>query len=107
MIKAHLLLVDSDPLSLGTLVDTFRAEPGISFHAAKNLEEARNILRDPAAAFDLMVLDCLMPGRGGLDPLHRLRADQRLAGMPIILQTRCRRAASKCARVPPSAPIII
>jgi DNA-binding response OmpR family regulator len=87
MIKAHLLLVDSDPLSLGTLVDTFRAEPGISFHAAKNLEEARNILRDPAAAFDLMVLDCLMPGRGGLDPLHRLRADPRLAVIPIILQT--------------------
>ena len=66
MIKAHILLVDSDPLSLGTLVDTFRAEPGISFHAAENLQEARNILRDPAAAFDLMILDCLMPDRGGL-----------------------------------------
>lgn len=87
MIKAHLLLVDSDPLSLGTLVDYFHAEPGISFHAAENLEDAWKILQDPAAAFDLMILDCLMPNRGGLDHLHQIRADQRLFGIPIILQT--------------------
>ena len=78
MIKAHLLLVDSDPLSLGTLTDYFRAEPGISFHAVENLEEIRNILRDPAAAFDLMILDCLMPSAGKYprSPLPEVGSDR-------------------------------
>jgi len=87
MIKAHLLLVDSDPVSLGILVDYFQAEPGITFHSAENTHDAWTILQEPAEEFDLMILDCLMPNRGGLERLHRIRAEQRLAGIPIILQT--------------------
>lgn len=87
MIKAHLLLVDSDPATRGPLADYFHAEPGISFHFACNLEDASKILQDPAAEFDLIILDCMMPNRGGLEKLRQIRTDMRLAGIPIILQT--------------------
>lgn len=86
-IKAHLLLVDRDPLSLATLVDCFRAELGITFHAADSLQAALSLLQDPGADFDLMIVDCLMPNRGGLDLLCRVRDDERLATIPIVLQT--------------------
>lgn len=87
MSDAHLLLVDNDPQSLNTLAGYFRSETGITFHTAGNATEAWAILQDEAEQFDLMILDCLMPQRGGLDLPQRIRADQRLAGIPLILQT--------------------
>jgi len=86
-IKAHLLLVDRDPLNLAMLVDCFRAEPGITCHAADSLEAALPRLQAHDEYFDLMIADCLMPGRDGLDRLRGMRKDERLAGIPIVLQT--------------------
>ncbi len=36
---------------------------------------------------DLMLLDMMMPGRSGLDVLGELRADPRLADVPVIMLT--------------------
>lgn len=87
MIKAHLLLVDSDPAVLGTMADCFRSEPGIACHSASNLTDALTILKEPVAEFDLMIVDCPIPNRDGLEKLRQIRSDGRLAGIPIILQT--------------------
>ena len=87
MIKAQLLLVDGDPVSLGALVHCFRSEPGITFSTAANPHDAWKMLQDQPRRFDLMILDCLMPNRGGLDLLLRIGDDRRVAGIPIILQT--------------------
>ena len=67
------------------MVDCFRAEPGITFHSAGNLNDACKILQHPVAEFDLMIFDCLMPDRGGLKKLRQVRTELRLAGIPIIL----------------------
>ena len=87
MTEAHLLVVDRDPRSLATLVDHFRSEPGVTFHTAGDPDTAWAILQDQAEHFDLMILDCLMPQGGGLDLARRIRASQRLAGIPVVLQT--------------------
>ena len=87
MLKAHLLLVDGDPVSLGVLVDCFRSEPGITLSTAANPDDAWKMLQDQPGRFDLMILDCLMANRDGLDLLFRIGNDRRLAGVPIILQT--------------------
>ena len=87
MLKAHLLLVDGDPVSLGALVHCFRSEPGITLSTAVNPHDAWKMLQDQPGRFDLMILDCLMRNRGGLDLLLRIGDDRRLAGIPIILQT--------------------
>ena len=85
MIKAHLLLVDGDPVSLGALVHCFRSEPGITFSTAANPHDAWKMLQDQPGSFDLMILDCLTANRDGLDLLFRIGNDRRLAGVPIIL----------------------
>lgn len=87
MTDAHLLLVDSDSHSRDTLVGYFQSETGITFHTVCKPQEAWVVLQDRAERFDLMILDCLMPERGGLDLLYRIRGDQRLAEIPIVLQT--------------------
>lgn len=87
MTDAHLLLVDSDSHSRDTLVGYFQSETGITFHTVCKPQEAWVVLQDRAERFDLMILDCLMPERGGLDLLHRIKGDQRLAEIPIVLQT--------------------
>ena len=40
MLKAHLLLVDGDPVSLGVLVDCFRSEAGITLSTAASPDDA-------------------------------------------------------------------
>lgn len=40
-----------------------------------------------SAAVDLVVLDVMMPGMSGIDVTRAIRADARLAEMPIILLT--------------------
>jgi len=87
MLKVHLLLVDGDPVSLGVLVDCFRSEPGITLSTAANPDDAWKMLQDQPGKFDLMILDCLMANRDGLDLVFRIGNDRRLAGVPIILQT--------------------
>ena len=36
---------------------------------------------------DAMILDLMLPGLGGLDVLAEMRADERLAGMPVLVIT--------------------
>ncbi len=45
-------------------------------------------LDDPDALFpDLVLMDCIMPGLGGLAGTRRLKADPRLADVPVIMIT--------------------
>jgi CheY-like chemotaxis protein len=72
MTNAHLLLVDSDPHSLQTLVGYFQSETGITFHTADNPQEAWAVLQDRTEQFDRMILDCLMPERAAAGAYHYL-----------------------------------
>jgi CheY-like chemotaxis protein len=45
------------------------------------LEQARAL--EP----DLILLDMMMPGRSGLDVVRELRADERLADVPVVMLT--------------------
>lgn len=87
MSHAHLLLLDNDPLNLDVLSGYFRSESGITVHTARTAQEAWMVLEQRNGLLDILVLDCLMFDYGSLDLILQIRADQRFAAIPIILQT--------------------
>ena len=78
----HLLVVDDDSRLRGLLA-RYLGEHGHLVTTAASAVEARAQLR--SLAFDLLVLDVMMPGESGLDFAHSLRAEGR--PLPILMLT--------------------
>ena len=79
--EPHLLVVDDDA-RLRELLRRFLTEQGFRVTTAGDAAEARAKLA--SIAFDLLVLDVMMPGENGLELTSSLRRDSRL---PILLLT--------------------
>jgi two-component system, OmpR family, phosphate regulon response regulator OmpR len=79
---AHILLVDDD-LRLRGLLEAYLKREGFKVAAAGNADQMEVRLRE--LPIDLMVLDLMLPGRGGLDICRDLRAAQN--PLPIIMLT--------------------
>jgi len=88
-LEPHLLVVDDDA-RLRELLRRYLSENGFRVTAAADAEEARANLA--SFAFDLIVLDVMMPGESGLDLTGALRGpvglkDGRSPRLPILLLT--------------------
>ncbi len=79
---AHLLVVDDDTRTR-ELLRRFLAERGYRVATAADAKEAESQLA--AIAFDLVVLDVMLPGEDGMEFTRRLRAAKR--DVPIVLLT--------------------
>lgn len=79
--QRHLLVVDDDE-RLRRLLVKYLGENGYMVAAAANAAEARMQLA--AIAFDLIVLDVMMPGESGLDLARSIRQEN---PVPILLLT--------------------
>jgi len=79
--NAHILVVDDDK-RLRDLIGRYLGEQGFRVTVAINAEDARAKLK--SIAFDLLVLDIMMPGENGLDLTRALRLD---SSVPILLLT--------------------
>jgi two-component system phosphate regulon response regulator OmpR len=77
----HLLIVDDDT-RLRELLAKFLADQGFRISAARDANEARAQLA--AFAFDLIVLDLMMPGENGLDLTLDIRQS---SSVPILMLT--------------------
>ncbi|NKX44980.1 response regulator [Roseicyclus persicicus] len=80
-IGAHLLIVDDDERIRG-LLQKFLMRHGFMATVARDAGQARRLLK--GLAFDLIVLDVMMPGEDGLSLTRDLRAKN---GTPILLLT--------------------
>ena len=78
---AHLLLVDDDR-RIRDLLSRFLQRNGYRVTLAATAEEARTHLR--SFAFDLLVLDIMMPGESGLDLAAEVRKSSQV---PILMLT--------------------
>lgn len=78
---AHILIVDDDD-RIRALLKRYLAENGYRASAAANAEEARNLLA--SMAFDLLIIDVMMPGLSGFDLTEKVRA---ASNVPILLLT--------------------
>jgi len=79
--EPHLLVVDDDA-RLGELLRRYLSDSGFRVTIAADASEARANLAN--LAFDLVVLDVMMPGESGLDLTRALRRKGRV---PILLLT--------------------
>jgi len=77
----HLLVVDDD-VRLRRLLQRYLTEQGYHVTAAANAAEAKAALKN--FAFDLMVLDVMMPGQDGVSLVTELRTG---LDLPILLLT--------------------
>ncbi|MEW6687895.1 MAG: response regulator [Pseudomonadota bacterium] len=79
----QVLIVDDEEsmrLLLGRYVGSL---PGTEITLAGGCEEALRLTRD--RSFDLILLDLLMPGIGGIEVLSRIRAGSLNAATPVII----------------------
>ena len=79
--EPHLLVVDDDARLRG-LLRRYLTDSGFRVTAAADAGEARSNLA--SFAFDLVVLDVMMPGESGLELTRALRAEGRI---PVLLLT--------------------
>ena len=80
--KRRILIVEDDPALVETLTDRLKSE-GYAVRVSTNGDAA---LKDAySAAFDLILLDLLLPGRNGLEICTELR--RRRIDTPILMLT--------------------
>ena len=77
----HLLVVDDDD-RLRALLQKYLSSNGFRVSAAASAEEARALMK--GIAFDLMIVDVMMPGESGLDLTRYLRAQSQI---PVLILT--------------------
>jgi class 3 adenylate cyclase len=78
-----LLLVDDNEDNLYTLTQRLRREGYTSLTTARDGRQALELLR--SQAFDLVLLDVMMPELNGYQVLEALKADERLRHVPVIM----------------------
>ena len=78
---AHILAVDDDE-RLRTLLQRYLTQNGLRVSVAADAAEARALMK--SMAFDLLILDVMMPGESGLDFAADLRTR---SAVPILMLT--------------------
>ena len=80
--RPRILIADDDEGNRDILIRLLRAEPW-ELHSVSS--GAQLLSTAASQAFDLILLDVLMPGMNGLEVLRRLREDDRLRDIPVIM----------------------
>lgn len=93
-ISPLILVVDDAAANRDTLIVLLEAEKYRSVEAADGPTALRLAAEEPP---DLVLLDVMMPGMDGFEVCRRLRADARLAEVPVIMITALDDQASRLA----------
>ena len=83
--KRPLVLVVEDDPALGDVILTALKDDGLDAKIAHDGDEAMRDVDDLAPS--VMILDLMMPRRDGFSVLRELRADGRIAHLPVIVVT--------------------
>lgn len=86
MSAARILVVDDEPFNLD-IVAEYLDEMDFELVMVESGEAAWDELCLPDSHFDLVLLDRMMPGLDGIMVLQRMKADERLRTIPVIMQT--------------------
>ncbi len=82
----RLLVVDDEPVNLEIIGEYLEHEP-YELDFARDGEQAWNMLESAPTAFDCVLLGRMMPAPDGIEVLKRIKADERMRALPVVLQT--------------------
>ena len=83
---ARALVVDDERMNREVIVANLRAA-GFETVTAEDGVQAWGVLNGHPDSFDVILLDRRMPRMNGMELLRKLKADERLAHIPVIMQT--------------------
>ncbi len=81
-----LLVVDDDPINIEILTEQLEGS-GYAIDTVQDGEDAWAKLQATPQRYDVVLLDRMMAGLGGLEVLARMKRDPELRSVPVILQT--------------------
>lgn len=81
---AKILLVDDEP-DIVTLARTILEKDGYEVVVALNGEECLKKLKDEA--FDLILLDVMMPGNNGWEVCKKIKEEEKTKDVPVVMFT--------------------
>ena len=81
----HKVLIADDENNIRHILDFSLHSEGFDVVAATNGEDAFTLAVSEKP--DLIILDVMMPGQGGIETCRQLKADERVADIPVILLT--------------------
>jgi len=86
MTKRHLLVVDDEPINL-MIIQEYLEGSQYDLTLVESAHVAWQRLEASATAYDLVILDRMMPGMTGIELLRLMKADPRYSAIPVIMQT--------------------
>lgn len=84
--QAIVLVVDDEPLNL-ELITEYLTDINIDTLCVDNGEEALSVLQESPHRFSAVLLDRVMPGIDGIEVLSKIRENNDLKALPVIMQT--------------------
>lgn len=84
--QGHILVVDDNQINRIVLTRSLQGE-GHMVLTAENGQQALEHLRTHTNAFDVILLDIMMPEMDGYETMRQLRANPELASIPLIAVT--------------------
>jgi DNA-binding response OmpR family regulator len=81
----HTVLIADDEHNIRHILDFSLHAEGFDVLSAHTGEDALTLAREHAP--DLIILDVMMPGKGGIETCRALKEDPQTASIPVILLT--------------------
>ncbi|MDP1526586.1 MAG: response regulator [Rhodocyclaceae bacterium] len=86
MTQRHILVVDDEPINL-MIIREYLDGPQYDLDLVESATTAWQRLETAAPAYDLVILDRMMPGMTGIELLRLMKTDPRFNTIPVIMQT--------------------
>jgi CheY-like chemotaxis protein/anti-sigma regulatory factor (Ser/Thr protein kinase) len=84
--KTTVLVVDDEIFNLDLITD-YLTESDIDVVCVERGEHALNVLQESPERFSAILLDRMMPGMDGIEVLTRIKNDEKINRLPVIMQT--------------------
>lgn len=86
MNPCRILVVDDELINL-EIIREYLEDAHYELDLMTSADAAWSRMAAGACAYDLVVLDRMMPGMSGIELLRKMKADDRYRGIPVIMQT--------------------